>query len=1339
MSTGSIRSVQLRTLAGNNSCTNCSTVPNIPSAIAAANTLQPNPFYGSEADAEDNPFAFNPSQLRNLLDLKSLVTFQAFGGLNGLERGLRTDLTAGLSVDETVLEGRVTFEEAIGDANLEVGSTANPEPDTRSRLQTDQFYDRLRVFGNNRLPRQKATGIFRLLWNSYNVMLLLLSLFSMISWAVDWRFRNRHQDELVSVGWAEASAIIIGIAIVVVVSAGRDWQKEYLLGRLVCKNHDSTIIVTRSGKPLRIPVFGLLTGDICHFRRGDIISADGILITGYQVECDESAVTGFSNPISKSNGVDSLHDPNADPFFLSGSKVSSGVGTYLVTGVGKHSRRGTYRISLKEEFDYPPAPLQETVSILATDIAKLCAACSLLLFFILFIRYINILTEGQELPSYIKFQKFLCILITTASIMLFAAPRNLAATRTATIAFVATRLTRDNNMIRMLRACEIVGNTTTVSSNLTSMLSRSGANVIVGMFGCLKQYRDKNFAPARACADGTDQEQSLNLIRDFSDDFKDLLLKSTILNSSASEVEENGISCYIGSRTETALLCFARDRLGVTAGSLGMARQNAGPLVELIPRNPTTLSSGAVIKFRNGGYRLFVKGPSESCLARCSRIVQDPTTSNIEQPHLTELLAEQVDEINRVYCSRSLRTIALLYKDFEIWPPEDSRSEDILDHKAMTLIGILGIECPLKSRVHDAVSLCQQAGVFVRLVTGESVTTATEIAIECGILSDVNCKSPSVMEGSHFRTLSQKKLCSIVPQLQVLARASAEDKRILTETLKELKQTVAVIGNGPDDVPALETADVGFSMAISGTDAAKEASSIILMNDDFSSIVKAILWGRMLLEMVSKFIQSYATQHLPSSMYHLGVHTLGNLRESRFRLTITISAVILIFLTSATGESVFAPAQLIWLYLIMDPFAAFSLTTEHQRSIPISPRPKTSPLITPNMWKTILSQATYQLTVTLFLHFAWPRFSDTNHEQMKSFVFNTYVLMQIFNLMNARRLDSKTNLLEGIRWSSPITPTAFFLIGGQVTIILFGGSSLHVTRLSPLQWVVSLSLAAFSIPLGIFFRIFFLQGSNYTIPESWQPITTTWWISRSFFPPQRPHRRWYWRQSVVNSISRPVGGIVNPEGSGDLTAYIVYLDGVRLEAVADTGATLDVVSGEFIKRNPSAWDVTPQEQKVVGCGGQLMRTSGYVQATLRFEDSQELHKMTLHIVDGLPLDMLLSNDFLRRTETVEFKRPGAIVKAGLYPAGAANPAVALVLTNLVAAKTPSWTDRLKGCCGRRSRLNPPTREDLAAIANDMNLRAGVIDLQRISAASRGHSSVNGFESGTESDVRRTTV
>jgi Ca2+-transporting ATPase len=293
----------------------------------------------------------------------------------------------------------------------------------------------------------------------------------------------------------------------------------------------------------------------------------------------------------------------------------------------------------------------------------------------------------------------------------------------------------------------------------------------------------------------------------------------------------------------------------------------------------------------------------------------------------------------------------------------------------MVFLAIVGIQDPLRPGVREAVETCQKAGVTVRMVTGDNITTAKAIAADCGIFT----AGGIVMEGPAFRKLSTRERDQIIPKLQVLARSSPEDKRILVKRLKELGETVAVTGDGTNDAPALKGADVGFSMGIAGTEVAKEASAIILMDDNFASIVKAMMWGRAVNDAVKKFLQ--------------------------FQVTVNITAVLLTFISSVssgTEESVLTAVQLLWVNLIMDTLAALALATDPPTPSILNrkPEPKSAPLISMTMWKMIIGESIYQLTITLLIHYGakalW-QYEPFEESYTSTFVFNTFVWMQIFN------------------------------------------------------------------------------------------------------------------------------------------------------------------------------------------------------------------------------------------------------------------------------------------------------------------------------------------------------
>lgn len=453
------------------------------------------------------------------------------------------------------------------------------------------------------------------------------------------------------------------------------------------------------------------------------------------------------------------------------------------------------------------------------------------------------------------------ILITAITVVVVAVPEGLPLAVTLALAFATTRMLKDNNLVRVLRACETMGNATTICSDKTGTLTQNKMTVVVGSLGTACRFGAKASGPPEdKLKDGDSESMEDVSMTEFasilSSEVKALLLASIAINSTAFEGEEDGKMAFIGSKTETALLGFARDHLGM--GPIAEERANA-TITQLIPFDSGRKCMGAVIKMPNGQYRMFIKGASEILLGKCTRILNNPAATTISDTKLTDDNIKSLNQVITTYANRSLRTIGMVYRDFPSWPPpgartmeDDSRQAEFDDiFEDMVFLSIVGIQDPLRDGVPEAVAECQKAGVFVRMVTGDNLMTARAIAAECGIYTPGGI----VMEGPKFRQLSKAQMDQIIPRLQVLARSSPEDKRILVRRLKELGETVAVTGDGTNDGPALKMADVGFSMGIAGTEVAKEASSIILMDDNFSSIVKAIMWGRAVNDAVKKFLQ----------------------------------------------------------------------------------------------------------------------------------------------------------------------------------------------------------------------------------------------------------------------------------------------------------------------------------------------------------------------------------------------------------------------------------------------------------------------------------------------------
>ncbi|QLI73658.1 Calcium-transporting ATPase 2 [Metarhizium brunneum] len=1077
---------------------------------SSASVLWPDP--GEEAlfNIENNPFAFCPGQLAKLINPKSLAAFVALGGLPGLEKGLQSHRQGGLSVDERHVSSPITFDQATSTLPSHGSPThsqhdPNPPPVLPKDGPDAAFADRKRVFGENRLPERKSKSFLQLAWIALqDRVLILLCIAAVISLALGlYQTFGQTEHQGAKVEWVEGVAIIVAIAIVVVAGALNDWQKERQFRKLNVKKEDRLVKVIRSGRPMTISVHDVLVGDVMLLEPGDVVPVDGVFIDGHSLSCDESPATGESDLVKKVPAEDvsqALREEapdtkKLDPFVISGSKVLDGVGSFLITSVGPNSSHGRTMMSLQG--DSGLTPLQSKLNVLAGYIAKLGGGAGCLLFLVLLFEFLARLPSNQESPEQ-KGQDFLQILITSITIIVVAVPEGLPLAVTLSLAFATKRMTRDNNLVRHLQSCETMGNATVICSDKTGTLTENAMTVVSGALGGREglvfghgdpvpepagdapiQTKEQDKGPQVAR-----QQQTLIPLEQLSSrldaEFQQLLKTAVAANTTAFEREEKGKMVFVGTKTETALLDWARHCFGL--GPILTERANC-QLEQLFPFNSRRKCMGAVIRLPETEnhkdkttYRLFVKGAPEVVLAKCSGVMDDWTKVASRAP----LLQDQKDAIRSVivgFAAQSLRTLALAYRDLEQWPPPrpqtndtvtgsgDITLEDVLQD--MLWMGVVGIRDPVRQGVPAAVQDCRTASVSVKMVTGDNVETARAVGRECGILTTRPPEQGLVMEGQQFRQLPHDQKVTAAKDIRVLARSSPDDKRTLVKLLRDQGEIVAVTGDGTNDAPALKAADVGFAMGMTGTEVAKEASDIILMDDNFTSIVKALGWGRAINDSVKKFLQ--------------------------FQLTVNITAVLVTFVSAVSDgneTSVLNAVQLLWVNLIMDTFAALALATDPPAGSILRrrPEPRRASLITLTMWKMIIGQSVYQLVVCFVLWFAGPGFLGYPEAQLRTLIFNVFVFMQIFKLINSRRIDNQLNIFEGLHRNWLFMVMMSVMVAGQLVIIYVGGAAFVVVRLTGEQWAISVGLGFGSIPVGILIRLLpdaILRSCGDRMRENW--------------------------------------------------------------------------------------------------------------------------------------------------------------------------------------------------------------------------------------------------------------
>lgn len=425
--------------------------------------------------------------------------------------------------------------------------------------------------------------------------------------------------------------------------------------------------------------------------------------------------------------------------------------------------------------------------------------------------------EGSNVDSSDALNNVVEFLVIAITIVVVAVPEGLPLAVTISLAYSMMWMMKDNNLVRRLEACETMGGATTVCSDKTGTLTQNKMTVVQGRI-------------AGKCFSDSEPLDLANL----SDESLRLVAEGIAVNSSA--FKENG--AYVGSTTECALLYFVEKNLRTDADAV----RKATDVVEIFPFSSKSKRMATAVRENSSSIVLHVKGASELVLGMCSQVCE----ANFVVP-LDVASREALEAEIQHMAEQGLRTLAIAYRRcISMTVAEDWTNAD---EPNLVLLGFVGIQDPLRVEVAHAVLCCQSAGVVVRMVTGDNPATALNIARRCHIVSD---DQDTVFEGSYFRHLTDQQRVNIAPKLRVLARSSPTDKLLLVGALQSMGEVVAVTGDGVNDGPALKNADVGFSMGIAGTEVAKEASDIVLLDDNFASIVNAIKWGRNVFDNVRK-------------------------------------------------------------------------------------------------------------------------------------------------------------------------------------------------------------------------------------------------------------------------------------------------------------------------------------------------------------------------------------------------------------------------------------------------------------------------------------------------------
>ncbi|KAK1417096.1 hypothetical protein QVD17_26218 [Tagetes erecta] len=956
-------------------------------------------------------YSISPDQLASMTRDHDFSALQNYGGVNGLSEKLKTNPDKGIHDDES------------------------------------NILERKNVFGSNTYPRKKGRSFWRFVLDACrDTTLIILMVAAAASLALGIK------TEGIKEGWYDGGSIAMAVIIVIVVTAVSDYKQSLQFQNLNEEKQNIHLEVVRGGRRVEISIFDIVVGDVIPLKIGDQVPADGILISGHSLAIDESSMTGESKIV---------HKDQKAPFLMSGCKVADGYGTMLVTSVGINTEWGLLMASISED-NGEETPLQVRLNGVATFIGIVGLAVAIVVLAVLLIRFFTGHTKdsdgniefiagktsvGDAVDGAIK------IFTVAVTIVVVAVPEGLPLAVTLTLAYSMRKMMADKALVRRLSACETMGSATTICSDKTGTLTLN-MMTIVEAYICGKKIDPPN----------NKSELPSGLIS--------LLIEGIAQNTTGSVfLPEGGGDVEVsGSPTEKAILQW-----GVNLGMNFDAVRSESTIFHAFPFNSEKKRGGVAVELSNSEVHIHWKGAAEIVLAACTSYMDSNETLVPLDNDKVEYFKKAIESM----AAGSLRCVAIAYRTMkgETFPATEEELEYWqMPEDDLVLLAIVGLKDPCRPNVKDAVHLCKKAGVKVRMVTGDNLQTARAIALECGILeSNADAKEPSLIEGKTFRGLSEDERLKVADRISVMGRSSPNDKLLLVQALRKNGHVVAVTGDGTNDAPALHEADIGLAMGIQGTEVAKESSDIIILDDNFASVVKVVRWGRSVYANIQKFIQ--------------------------FQLTVNVAALVInVVAAISAGDVPLNAVQLLWVNLIMDTLGALALATEPPTDhlMDRTPVGRREPLITNIMWRNLLIQAMYQVTVLLVLNFDGKRILHLEHESHKqaikkknTLIFNAFVFSQIFNEFNARKPD-EMNVFKGVTKNRLFMGIVGFTIILQVIIIMFLGKFTTTVRLSWQLWLVSIVIGLISWPLAVVGKL---------IPVSERPFSEYFYnIYKSCFP-----------------------------------------------------------------------------------------------------------------------------------------------------------------------------------------------------------------------------------------------
>lgn len=812
----------------------------------------------------------------------------------------------------------------------------------------------------------------------------------------------------------------VGIFIAVLLATGLAFyfemraEKEFELLNKV--NDDEPVKVIRNGRLTQVAKKDIVVGDVVILSTGEEVPADGELLEATSLSIDESTLTG--EPVCHKTTEPEHFDANAtypSNYAMRGTKVMEGHGVMRITAVGDHTENGKVFTAAQID-DHVKTPLSEQLDRLGKLISRITYIIAAV---IVACRIFMFLTTFPD-ADFLQFVDYLLnTFMIAVALIVVAVPEGLPMAVTLSLAYSMRRMLKTNNLVRKLHACETMGATTVICTDKTGTLTQNRMQVAETDF----------------------------LI----DENSPLVSLGISANSTAQLSEDEGKTEVIGNPTEGALLLWLQSR-GIDYRKI----KDSCNILQELPFTTELKYMATLVATDDGKRLLLVKGAPEIVYEMCSQ---------------TAVSKEDIASRLYGYQSRGMRTLAFAYKEVE--GEENVIASGKIAVSDLVFIGIVAISDPVREDVPAAVAECQSAGIAIKIVTGDTPLTAREIGRQIGLWSDEDTDR-NIITGPEFAELSDKELLDRVMDIKIIARARPMDKKRLVEALRNKGQVVAVTGDGTNDAPALKAAHVGLSMG-DGTSVAKEASDITIIDNSFSSIGRAVMWGRSLYRNIQRFIL--------------------------FQLTVNVVACLTVFAGAVLGtESPLTVTQMLWVNLIMDTFAAMALASlpPSEKVMADKPRDRKAFIINREMWGNILGVGFVMFLVMLTMLVLMEQYDVTSMINLFAFdeqpiniggrltayelslFFTFFVFLQFWNMFNARAFGGKSSALNLSHCSEfGFIATAIFV--GQLLIITFGGAFFNVKPLTLEDWTVIIAATSFTLWIGEAVRLIKRQHNKNTI------------------------------------------------------------------------------------------------------------------------------------------------------------------------------------------------------------------------------------------------------------------